>query len=105
MPAPMNELLRDNHPALNKWLYQLAEYIVEGKPVSKKMFSLSLGLSKFERGGVFLVDTEHCFKLKLRLGSFKDIKAVMILCRRIFDVRPNEIEGVADLRKCRWVRN
>ncbi len=101
----MNELLSDNHPALNKWLYQLAECIVEGKPVSKKVLSLILGLSGFERGAVFLVDTENDFKLKLRLGGFKDIKAVGILCRRILDVRPNEIESAADLRKCRWVRN
>ena len=101
----MNELLRDSHPALNKWLYQFAECIVEGKPVSKKVLALILGLTGFERGAVFLGDTENDFELKLRLGSFKDIKAVRILCRRILDVRPNEIESVADLRKCRWVRN
>ena len=99
MPSPMSELLKNNHPALNKWLYQLAECIVEGKTVSKKVLSLIIGLSGFERGAVFLADTENDFKLKLRLGSFKDIKSVMILCRRILDVRPNEIESVADLRK------
>ena len=101
----MIEFIRESHPALTRWLYQLAESIVEGKPVSKKVLELILGLTGFERGAVFLADTENDFKLKLRLGSFKDIKAVMILCRRILDVRPNEFESVADLRKCRWVRN
>ena|SRR3990172_13119139 len=74
----MNELLRDSHPALNKSLYQFAECIVEGKSVSKKVLELIVGLTGFERGGVFLGDTEKGLELRLRHGTFKDIKAVRL---------------------------
>ena len=64
-----------------------------------------MGLTGFERGAVFFRNTDKDFELKLRHGSFKGTKAVRFLCGRILDIRPNEVQIVDDLRKCRWVRN
>lgn len=47
----MDESINDTHRVMNKWLYQFAEYIIEGKPVSNKVLELILGLTGFDRGG------------------------------------------------------
>ena len=96
MPTTRTEFIRETHPALDKWLYQFADSIVEGKPVARKVLELVSALTGFERGAVFIGDSAEDLELKVKLGSFEDIKVVRFLCARVLDIRPNEIEVVPD---------